>query len=140
MMVYFVRGLWETFRRTRNRYSFARKKGRITTVSTLDLTSTWKKSARFVWRPLKMNRIIFSLELTKAIFTKFIQITPSTNLSDNFSSENPDNIAEVFRKHNAPITGLDLHPGDIHKNANVSQIYNNFSWTTFSYQALWIGL
>jgi predicted secreted protein len=39
-----------------------------------------------------------------------------TNQSSN---ENPDNISEVFRKHNAPITGLDLHPGDVHKNASV---------------------
>ncbi len=34
-------------------------------------------------------------------------------------SENNDNIAEVYRKHSGPITSVDLHPGDFHKNTNV---------------------
>ena len=55
----------------------------------------------------------------KVTFTKFTQIKISFKLFLKISSENPDNISEVFRKHNAPITGVDLHPGDIHKNASV---------------------
>jgi len=30
-----------------------------------------------------------------------------------------DNIVEVFRKHNGPITSIDVHPGDSHKSSNV---------------------
>lgn len=33
-----------------------------------------------------------------------------------------DNIIEVYRKHTGPITSIDMHPGDIHKNSNVKKI------------------
>ncbi len=36
------------------------------------------------------------------------------------NSEAADNIVEVFRKHNGPITSIDMHPGDSHKSSNVS--------------------
>jgi dynein intermediate chain len=43
------------------------------------------------------------------------------------NSENTDNVVEVFRKHNGPITGIDIHPGDYHKHSNVNLLfYFNF--------------
>ena len=37
------------------------------------------------------------------------------------SNDNVDNVVETYRKHNGPIHSLDMHPGDYHKNSNVSQ-------------------
>ena len=31
-----------------------------------------------------------------------------------------ENTSQNFKKHIAPITSVDIHPGDIHKNASVS--------------------
>jgi dynein intermediate chain, cytosolic len=45
----------------------------------------------------------------------------SLNATNNDSI---DNIVEVFRKHNGPITSIDMHPGDFHKNSNVFYLFN----------------
>ena len=34
-------------------------------------------------------------------------------------NDNTENIVETYKKHTGPITSLDVHPGDYHKNANV---------------------
>lgn len=36
------------------------------------------------------------------------------------SNDNVDNIVETYKKHNGPIHSLHMHPGDSHKNSNVS--------------------
>lgn len=38
-------------------------------------------------------------------------------------NDTTDNVVEVFRKHTGPINSIDMHPGDYHKNANVSHLY-----------------
>ena len=40
----------------------------------------------------------------------------SLNTANNDES---NNVTEVYRQHNGPITAIDIHPGDFHKNNNV---------------------
>ncbi len=42
-----------------------------------------------------------------------------------------DNIVEVYRKHNGPITSIDMHPGDSHKSSNViNYLFNKIVFKT----------
>ena len=41
-------------------------------------------------------------------------------VSLNTANDSTDNVVEVFRKHNGPITSIDNHPGDYHKHLNVN--------------------
>lgn len=42
----------------------------------------------------------------------------SLNNGNNDASDN--NIADIFKTHIGPITSIDIHPGDFHKNSNVN--------------------